>query len=227
MIPSQVRCVLFDAVGTLIYADPPVDVAYAAAAGQLGLTLDEATIGRRFSEAFRKLYARSTGDDGCTTSEEIERSRWRAIVDEVFHEVAPCEALFEQLWNHFAQPTNWRLFEDVAECVRRLGDCGLSLGVASNFDQRLIRICRSLPPLDRCENYFVSSQIGIRKPAIEFFRAVERTTSLQPHELMLVGDDWDADYLAATAAGWHAVHLSRSDGIASPASILSLADLSR
>src|SRR5687767_6853183 len=109
MISSAVRCVLFDAVGTLIYADPPVRVAYAAAAGQSGLVLDEATVERRFLEAFRKHHWRSTGDNDCVTSEDIERSRWRAIVDDVFHEVAPCEALFERLWHHFAQPASWRL----------------------------------------------------------------------------------------------------------------------
>jgi putative hydrolase of the HAD superfamily len=225
MIPSPVCCVFFDAVGTLIYADPPVRAAYASAASRFGLTLDEATIGRRFAAAFHTHYAGTTGDDDCATSEEIERCRWRATVDEVFHEVAPCEALFEQLWDHFARPTNWRLFDDVAECLRRLGDRGLSLGVASNFDQRLIEICRGLSPLDGCDHYFVSSQIGFRKPACKFFRAIERATGLEPQQLMLIGDDWDADYRAAAAAGWHAVHLNRDSNVAASSCIRSLAHL--
>jgi putative hydrolase of the HAD superfamily len=225
MIPSPVCCVLFDAVGTLIYADPPVHAVYAEAASEFGLNFEETTIERRFAEAFRKHYPLATEDDDCITSEDIERSRWRAIVDDVFHEVAPCEALFERLWHHFAQPASWRLFDDVTECWRRLRGRGLSLGIASNFDGRLIHICRSLPPLDRCDHYFVSSQMGDRKPTRNFFRAIERATGLEPQQLMLIGDDLEADYLAATAAGWHAVHLNRPGDAVAATSIRSLVEL--
>jgi putative hydrolase of the HAD superfamily len=227
MIPSAVRCVLFDAVGTLIYADPPVHVVYAAAAGEFGLILDAATVERRFGEAFRKRYARSTADDNYTTSDDIERSRWRGIVADVFPEVAPCEPLFERLWNHFAQTASWRLFDDAAETVRRLRQCGLSVGVASNFDRRLFEICRAMPPLDRCDYYFVSSQLGFRKPARDFFHAIEQATGLMPQELLLAGDDWEADYLAAASAGWHAVHLNRSSDVAAAVSMRSLVELCR
>jgi putative hydrolase of the HAD superfamily len=225
MIASPVRCVLFDAVGTLIYADPPVHVAYATSASQFGLTLHEAVVERRFTEAFRKHYRHDALDDDGTTSEDIERNRWRAIVNEVFHEVAPCDLLFEQLWNHFALPTSWRLFADVTNCLRRLSDRGLTLGVASNFDRRLFEICRSHPPLDRFEYLFVSSQVGVRKPAREFFRAIERATNLEPQQLMLIGDDWTVDYLAAMSAGWHTVYLNRSHDIVAGAFIRTLADL--
>ena len=57
-IPSQVSCVLFDAVGTLIYADPPVSAVYTAAACEFGLSLDESTVERRFLEAFKTVQWR-------------------------------------------------------------------------------------------------------------------------------------------------------------------------
>jgi putative hydrolase of the HAD superfamily len=222
---EAVRCVLFDAVGTLMYADPPVHVAYAAAARPFGLTLEEAVVGRRFAEAFRNHFSDPSIDNGSTTSEEIERNRWRNIVGDVFHEFPQQDALFELLWDHFAQPTSWRLFDDVAGCFQRLSDRGLAIGIASNFDQRLLNICRGLPPLDACEHYFVSSEIGFRKPARGFFRAIERGTDLEPQQLMLIGDDWDADYLAATAAGWNAIHLKRDSSVAKAPSVRSLAYL--
>lgn len=225
MIPPLVRCILFDAVGTLICAHPPVHVAYAAAARDFGLSLDDASVERRFMRAFQEHHVRATGQADLITSDCIERTRWRTIVGDVFREVAPCEGLFERLWHHFAQPAHWRLFDDVADCWRKLQQRGLTLGVASNFDQRLHNICRSLPPLDRCDHYFVSSQIGFRKPAHQFFRAIERATCLEPPQLMLVGDDWQTDYLAATAAGWHAVHLDRAASAATASSIRTLAEL--
>jgi putative hydrolase of the HAD superfamily len=226
MIAPPVRCILFDAVGTLIHAHPPVHVAYAAMASRFDVILDEATVERRFAEAFRNHYTDPSVGSDCTTSEEIERDRWRAIVNAVFHELSPCEELFERLWHHFAQPTSWRLYHDVADCLRRLTELGLSQGVASNFDRRLITVCHGRPPLDKCDHYFVSSLIGFRKPALEFFRAIERATKLEPQQLMLIGDDFQADFLGAAAAGWHALHLNRDSNVTTASSIRSLAELS-
>jgi putative hydrolase of the HAD superfamily len=207
-ISLQVSCVLFDAVGTLIYADPAVRTVYSAAASEFGLALNESTVERRFMEAIKKCNGAATGD--MTASEDIERDRWRAIVATVFPEIAPCDAIFQRLWNHFAQPASWRLYDDVVDCWHRLTDAGLHVGIASNFDERLLGIASGLPPLDRCEHIFISSRLGWRKPAPKFFRTIATATALRPHQLLLVGDDRESDYLGATAAGWHAIYLNRA-----------------
>jgi putative hydrolase of the HAD superfamily len=223
-IPTSVRGVLFDAVGTLIYADPPVSAVYTEAAKEFGLTLDEATVKRRFAEAFSK-YNADTNDGGKATSEDQERNRWRAIVAAVFPELLCTEELFSRLWNYFAKPASWRLFDDVANCWKRLSSRGRLLGIASNFDERLIAIFRGLPPLDRSQHVFVSSRLGWRKPAREFFRAIEDTTALTPDELLLIGDDWESDYVGALAAGLRALYLDRTGHSKRPAAIRSLAKL--
>jgi putative hydrolase of the HAD superfamily len=222
MIGQSVKAVLFDAVGTLIYADPPVRAVYAAAASDFGVSLDEEAVERRFLKAFRKYNLAATGE--MTTSELAERDRWRAIVTSVFPEIAPCDAIFQRLWNHFAMPTSWRLYGDVTDCWRRLSDAGLQVGIASNFDQRLLGICHGLHPLDQFKHVFTSSRLGWRKPATQFFRAIETATDLKPNQLLLVGDDWDSDYLGATAAGWQAVHLNRASNTLD-AAIGSLAEI--
>jgi putative hydrolase of the HAD superfamily len=224
LIPSEVRCVQFDAVGTLIYADPPVSAVYMEAANEFGLLLDEGTVRQRFAAAFNK-YNADTEDGDARTSDDNERDRWRAIVAAAFSELADTEALFSRLWDHFAQPSSWRLYDDVADCCARLRHRGLWVGVASNFDQRLFDICSGLSPLDGLEKVFVSSRIGFRKPAMQFFRAIEEATALRADELMLVGDDWKSDYLGATAAGWQAVYLDRGNVRKAANSIQSLADL--
>jgi putative hydrolase of the HAD superfamily len=83
------------------------------------------------------------------------------------------------------------------------------LGVASNFDDRLDQICQALPPLTRCRHRFVSSRIGWRKPTLDFFAAIAAQFDLAPEQMLLVGDDLENDYLAARAAGWHAVLVDR------------------
>ncbi|MEX2138171.1 MAG: HAD-IA family hydrolase [Pirellulales bacterium] len=222
-IPSPVRCVLFDAVGTLIFADPPVSAVYSEAANRFGLTLDEATVEQRFTEAFSK-YNVNMQDGGEATSEANERDRWRSIVAEVFPELGQCEELYTRLWEHFSLPASWRLYHDVADCWRRWSDRRVMLGIASNFDERLRGICRGLPPLD-CEHVFMSSRLGWRKPAAQFFHAIEDTVALRPDELLLVGDDWASDCLGATVAGWQTVYLDRAGHSERPFAIRSLAEL--
>jgi putative hydrolase of the HAD superfamily len=222
-IGSSIRCVLFDAVGTLIYAQPHVTVVYRQAASDFGLSLGQALIQQRINDAFKRHFGGTT-DNRPTTSEEIEKERWRAIVAEVFGSIPSLEAIFARLWHHFAQAENWRTFKDVPGCLNRLHDCGLTLGVASNFDLRLMNICRSLPALKHCQHIFCSSQLGWRKPAIEFFRTIESSLNLKPQQILLVGDDFDADYRGAINAGWQAVLLDRSGTANSPA-ISSLGEL--
>jgi putative hydrolase of the HAD superfamily len=212
-ISPSVRGVLFDAVGTLLYADPPAPAVYAAAAAEFGLRLDEVTVERRFLDAFRQHHGASqdceTGEGSRTTSQSRELERWRAIVAAVFPELPSTEMVFAKLWDHFALRASWRLYDDVAACWRRLSARGLLLGIASNFDDRLLAVCRGLPPLAACRHVFVSSQIGFRKPDPRFFRSIERLLDLTPRELCLVGDDWESDCLAAASAGWQAVCLDR------------------
>lgn len=204
-----IRCVLFDAVGTLIYTDPPVAVAYRAVGQAHGCSFTEAEIGQRFQEAFRRQESLDAEPNGFLTCEARELERWQTIVGDVFCDVPDASAIFAELWQYFAEPRHWRLFEDVAETWHALVERGVTLGIASNFDRRLRRVCDGLPPLDQCDRIFVSSEIGFRKPAADFFRQVEKALKLAADDILLVGDDCSNDYLAAQSAGWKAVFLDR------------------
>lgn len=225
-LPGSVRCCLFDAVGTLIHPCPSVATAYGAIGRRHGASLTGDEIGERFRVAFRRQEALDSGAHGFATDERRERGRWQAIVAEVFDDLPDTSALFADLWAHFAQASHWRLFDDVAETWQRLVAGGMAVGIASNFDARLRGVCAGLAPLDRCDWLFVSSELGVRKPSPEFFRAIERAVGLPSQQMALVGDDWDSDYLAAQAAGWQAVYLARESQPPAPArSIRSLREL--
>lgn len=202
------QAVLFDAVGTLIYPDPPVSVAYAAAGRRFGSRIDEAEIQRRFKVAFARQEALDADEYGQRTSESRERERWQAIVCEIFDDVGDRDALFQQLWEHFAEASHWRVFGDVAELWSSIEARRLLIGIASNFDGRLRALCQNLPTLDRCRALFISSEVGARKPALDFFRAVEGRLQLPPGQILLVGDDRESDFEAARAAGWQAALVS-------------------
>jgi putative hydrolase of the HAD superfamily len=213
-IHAPVRWVLFDAVGTLMYADPPVHEVYKSAAQKFGSRLSSEQIGLRFRQALAVETGTTDELHRAPTSEALEIARWRRIVAAVFDVIPPADfdRLFESLWHHFAQPRHWRLYADVAPTLLRLRQAGMRLGIASNFDGRLLQIVAEMPELADCEQLFVSSQVGFSKPDPRFFSTIAEQLDVPPAQILLVGDDWVADVQGARAAGWQAIWLSRSGG---------------
>ncbi|MCO6458418.1 MAG: HAD-IA family hydrolase [Pirellulaceae bacterium] len=205
----MIRVVLFDAVGTLFYPVPGVAEVYRAAGRRFGSNRTEAEIRQRFERALERQAVVPTSAVGVPTSAEGERARWRRIVAEVLDDATDAEAAFEALWEHFARPAHWRLFDDVEPAWARLRRQGLAAAIASNFDDRLEALCRGLPPLPDAVAVFHSAGIGYAKPDPRFYDEVARRLALSPEQLALVGDHLQHDYHAARVAGWHAVWLDR------------------
>lgn len=201
------RAVFFDAVGTLLFPDPPAAVVYAAAARRAGVNLSPAEIRARFVAAYR-VEEEADRTAGWVTSEERERDRWRAIVAATLRELPDPDAAFDELYDHFSKPAAWRVAPHAADVIARLGSRGLVVGMGSNYDARLRSVLDGLPELGALRGrVVVSSAIGFRKPAAEFFREVVRIAGCSPHEILFVGDDAENDYEGATAAGLRAVLL--------------------
>jgi putative hydrolase of the HAD superfamily len=227
---KKVRCLLFDAVGTLIRPEPSVAAAYQAAGRKFGAPLEEAELRIRFQAALAQTERDDALHRAHATDEAHERRRWQAIVARVFAEVSDSVPLFEQLWRHFAEAANWRLFPDAAVCLERLaalrrGGREFASGVASNFDGRLEPILAALPELGGLQHAFISSQLGARKPSLGFFRAIEQRLHLAPEEVLLVGDDLENDYRGAQRAGWQAILLDRRNEHGLADRVRSLEDL--
>ncbi|NBW97128.1 MAG: HAD family hydrolase [Planctomycetia bacterium] len=203
-IPAGVRAVVFDVVGTLVEPHPSVAVAYQRAAARHGIEEGVAAIERSFRRAWRRqesIDARAATPHA--TDRERERERWRAIVADVFAGRPETEMIFADLWDHFGRPTAWRPTHQGLALVRHALGAGLTVALASNFDERLHEIARHVEPLVLVPHVFASSELGWRKPAPEFFRCVEERLGCGPAELLLVGDDPDLDLAAGRRAGWH------------------------
>jgi putative hydrolase of the HAD superfamily len=224
-LQNRARAIVFDAVGTLIRADPPVADVYHLAGWQHGSQLDRDEVGRRMRAAFAAFEA-GEGLVRDPTHESRERQRWRTIVCSIFDDVPDASGpLFRTLWQHFAQPESWQLFDDVALVVCELAERGYRLAIASNFDRRLRTIVQADPILRRCERCFISSEIGFPKPDNRFYAAAAAQLDLPPGEILLVGDDWTNDILGARAAGWQAIWLDRKATHGQEPGIHSLAEL--
>jgi putative hydrolase of the HAD superfamily len=207
MIPSGIRAIFFDAVGTLIHPEPPAPTVYAAVGRRHGSRLTEPEIAARFLAAFARHDAQDMAA-GLRTSEHRERQRWRDVVGEVLDDVSDKERCFEELFGHFGRPEAWRGepgIEDVLNDLRH----SYVVGVASNYDARLHSVLRGLPQFRRVQHVIISSEVGWRKPAPQFFRALCVRVGLRPGEMLFVGDDPVNDYGGATAAGLSAALIAK------------------
>jgi putative hydrolase of the HAD superfamily len=201
---SGIRAVVFDAVGTLLHPEPPAAEVYAAIGIKFGSRLDPTEIARRFRESFAQ---EETFDrlHGWRTSETREVERWRHIVANVLTDVTDLESCFAELYEHFTQPSAWRCESDTISILAELSAKGYLLGLASNYDHRLRTVAAGVPGLGRFQQVIISSEVGWRKPAAQFFQAMCKTVAYSASDILYVGDDLVNDYQGARAAGLHAV----------------------
>jgi len=207
--PPGVRVVVFDVVGTLVEPWPTVPVAYQRAARRQGIECPAEDLRGRFAAAWQRQEAiDAAAIPPYATSRTREVQRWRGIVHEVFAagaQEAVRELVFADLWGHFADPGSWRPLEQGQRLVQAALDAGCGVALASNFDERLMAIAGAVDPLRLATHVFASSELGWRKPAAAFFRAVEARLKATAGELLLVGDDPRLDVAAARSAGWRSL----------------------
>jgi putative hydrolase of the HAD superfamily len=206
--PAGVRAVVFDVVGTLVEPAPAVAQAYATAARRRGVEMDVDEIQRRFRAAWRRQEALDAAAvPAFATSRRREAERWRGIVEDVFGKEPPTAAIFADLWTHFGRPDAWRAIPVGSSLMRAAVASGATVALASNFDERLFAIAPVVEPLSAAHRVFASSEIGWRKPALEFFHWIEARLGCAAGDIVLVGDDPELDLAAAARAGWrtHAI----------------------
>jgi putative hydrolase of the HAD superfamily len=203
---KMLRAIFYDAVGTLIHVQPSVASIYAEVGRLFGSRLDIGTIRGRFQAAFAR-QDRIDEQASWRTSEERERQRWRAIVAEVLDDVADANACFESLFAAFGQPAAWACDPDAEAVLAHFHKRSVRQALASNFDARLGGVVAGMPALRELTPIIVSSAVGWRKPAPEFFRTLAGAVELPPSAILYVGDDRGNDFDGARRAGMHALLL--------------------
>lgn len=222
---GAVRWIAFDAVGTLIFADPPVHLAYYRAGKRYGSRMRPEEVRARFRECFARrgrstsssaepmgnaVSSEASGSAAASCSEASEREFWKQVVAEVLHDISDPGACFEELFEHFACPQSWQVFADVEETLAEARRRGIGLAIASNFDARLHAVCDGLPEIAAIERRCVSSEIGHRKPDAAFYQRLLTDCGCEPQDLVMIGDEFDSDVAAPRNMGIRALHLDRT-----------------
>ncbi len=215
---TQIQAVTFDVGGTLIEPHPSVGHVYAEVAARHGWEgLSAEALTRRFKAAW-----------GSRHPFQHTRSEWARVVDETFDGLVntpPSQSFFPELFERFAQPGAWRVFDDVFPALDRLASRGLKLGIISNWDERLRPLLHHLKLDTFFEVVVVSWEIGFSKPSPIIYEQAVRKLALAPRAILHVGDDPELDVSAARAVGLEARLLSRARLIPLAGQIHSLENL--
>ncbi len=199
----HIRAITFDVGGTLIQPWPSVGHVYAEVAADHGLTeVDPTTLNRRFAAAW-------------STRGEFEHSHqgWAGLVDATFAGLVdrkPSASFFPKLYERFADPAAWRIYDDVLPTLDELASRGFALAAVSNWDERLRPLLAALNLDGYFEAVLVSCELYFAKPSNVIFEHALRKLGVAPAEALHVGDSPLEDVEGAKSAGMKGLLLDRS-----------------
>jgi putative hydrolase of the HAD superfamily len=165
--------------------------------------------------AFRRVWSEhdGIGDLRSHSNEKIEKEFWRKIVTAVFKDFTGLKAFepfFDELHDLFAEPGVWKLYPEVNEVLRSLKEQKFILGMVSNWDSRLLKLCEGLG----IDGYFdfkvISAVFGAAKPNPKIFEEALRKADVSAGEVIHIGDSLEDDVRGAHLAGIKAIWLDRS-----------------
>jgi len=206
------EALLLDAMGTLFGLRASVGSTYAAIAAEHGLRLDPAALDRAFAGEYRSAPPLAFAGLEGAELERAERGWWSARIDAVLRAVgeergAP-PALHRQLFDAYAGPQLWRVYDEVPEALARWRAQGLRLAVVSNFDQRLEGLLEAFDLRRWLDVVILSSRVGAAKPSPRPLQLALEQLGLEPSQAWHIGDSPE-DEAGALAAGLPCVLVRR------------------
>jgi len=210
MVP---QAIFFDAVGTLFGVRDSVGHAYARIAAEFGVMAPPDRLNQAFFQAFGT--APPMAFPGCSPSELVpkETAWWRAIALDTFATVgvldrfADFEAFWQRLYAYFAMAEPWEVYADTRPVLDYWRKQGVTLGVISNFDSRLLPVLDALALRSYFDVVVYSTAVGAAKPDPQVFAVA--LGHFPAGACWHVGDSYTADVVGAQGAGLQAFWLDR------------------
>ncbi|NOY83409.1 MAG: HAD-IA family hydrolase [Nitrospirae bacterium] len=208
---TSIKGIFFDAGDTLFEAKEAIGFYYSQTAARYGVKIEVETLDKRFKNAFKKAPPLAFPDADKETLSQLEYAWWYTLVRDVFLKIdfPRFDAFFEELYGFFASEAPWRLFPETQSVLASLKKSGFTLGIISNFDSRLIPICRHLGIYDYFDPIVFSSQNSVAKPHPAIFEKTLKTSGLMPSESLYIGDHYQNDVVGPESVGMSALLIER------------------
>ena len=188
------RCVLLDALGTLVRLEPPWD----HLDGEPSEPLER---------AFRAemSYYREHSDEGRDPdSLAALRRRCAAILSAQLGREVAVEEMMAAI--------RFRAYRDAAPALAELRVLGVRLVCVSNWDYSLPDVLARVGLADELDGVVTSAAVGARKPDPRLFEAALEVAGCAADEALHVGDTPTEDVEGAKAAGIRALLIDRDGG---------------
>lgn len=212
MSATGLRTVFFDVGNTLLYPSPSVSEVCRAVLQDAGHTHDLSLIESYMPLVDAYYEERYAEDDAFWTDEERTTSVWIGMYSLLCRKLGiedEAVAIARRVYDEFGRPDRWALYDDVRPAFERLRERGITIGIISNWDSRLVRILGGLGLGDILSDIVSSADVGLHKPDPRIFELACDRIGVSPHEAAHVGDHHYADYLGASALGMRAVLIDR------------------
>ncbi|KAG9405910.1 Haloacid dehalogenase-like hydrolase domain-containing protein 3 [Aphanomyces cochlioides] len=240
---SPIRHVTLDATGTLFRLKRPISSVYvdyfrAVMPAMASPIPDQAISIKAFGKAFKTRMVESPnfGRDG---NHSTASRWWGRVITETFpphmqvhlqRHPKHAEELMSALYSYYADGDAWEVFPEVHAALDALNGAGVTVGVISNFDERLHTVLRDLELDSHIKFVMTSWEFGAMKPQASIFHEAAKRLQCDPAAMLHIGDDRTNDYTGGKAAGSHALLLCRDaestpDGVPSNDVIPTLAQV--
>lgn len=150
--------------------------------------------------------------DDHSTTEEAYRA-WQA--DRLALLLQRCRVADQEAAELLARIEHWRytrffdVYPEVRQVLTLFKECGVKVGVCSNWDWDLERQLRHNDLSELLDFVVCSAVVGYRKPHRRIFQRVAEAAETETASILFVGDSWTDDVVGARAAGMAAVHVAR------------------
>jgi len=212
MISPPVRALSFDVNGTLIHS-PRLGEVYAEILSRHGVAVEAAEAYRVVRSVWQEFSCTlRLGEDRFATHPDGARGWWYRFIDRVCEHLVsdpPSRFAKSELFQRFAGPDPWDVYEEVPAVLESLHAGGLRMVVVSNWDDRLPVLLEGLGLARFFEAIVYSAGVGAEKPFPAIFHHALDHLELPPEQVIHIGDRQREDVEGAQAVGMQALHLTR------------------
>lgn len=114
----------------------------------------------------------------------------------------------EKLFNYFVEHGQyWILKEGVEELFKTLKSNGILISLVSNFDTKLFDVLKEMQIMGYFDSIFVSQEVGLEKPDIEFFKLPLMEHQISPNNTYFIGDSYVLDFIPSQKMQMHSILL--------------------
>ena len=207
------KYILFDVAGTLLYK-PSFYTKIGEVLLQFGYAIDEKTI----------RYHHKILSESIFFPDRTNEDFYAKFNSEFLYSlgIVPSAELLSAIFKACSY-LPWEPFEDTVF----LNEIRIPVGIISNFNSTLKEKLQSFFDV-KFADVFVSEELGVAKPSLEFYRKALEQIGIAPNEIIYVGDSVKLDLEPALKLGINALLIDRENYFtAQPNRIATLADLKK